>query len=472
MILVIDANQLLHAQLFSSPFHAANYALKYANALNFDGVNDYLNVTRPVADDFTIEYWVKTTQTGTTGTMWYSGVGIVDAEVGGSANDFGTSLNGSKLCFGIGSSDYSIISNASINDGSWKHIAVTRTKATGAINIYINGVLDISGTCSNLGSLTAPTYVRIGGMQTAVNYFNGSLDDIRFWNVVRTQAQISANMNQELNGDESGLVAYFKCNQGIPNASNTTVTTLFDETTSYNTTLSNFTLNSTTSNFVFGKLNTGVVTEGLLLYLDPAVKRSYNGSGTTVADISLNANNGTLSTSAPVFNSAPKRFTFNGTANNYISITSSKLNTVYTGKTIMIVAKMDASFGTNIYRALFGSTGSRNFNFYVYQNGAGYQLHLSTGGQGGLSDAIPITTGQWFVVSATQNATTTSFYINGVLAGSTPMALSQYATTTDECVGKADNYWLGDIGPVLIYKRWLSETEIVQNYNALKKNLP
>jgi hypothetical protein len=475
MLLVIGTNQLLHAQLFSPPFHAANYALKYANALNFDGVNDYVNVTRPVADDFTIEYWVKTTQTGTAGTMWYSGVGIVDAEVGGSTNDFGTSLNGSKLCFGIGSTDYSIISNANINDGSWKHIAVTRTKATGAINIYINGVLDISGTCSNLGSLTAPAYVRIGGMQTAVNYFNGSLDDIRFWNVVRTPAQISANMNQELNGDESGLVAYFKCNQGIPNSTNTSVTTLFDETTSYNTVLSNFTLSATTSNFVFGKLNTGVVTEGLLLYLDPAVKRSYNGSGTTVADISLNVNNGTLSASAPVFNSAPKRFTFNGTVDNYISIPSSKLNTTYTGKTIMVAAKMDANFGTNRFRGLFGNPEDgtkRNFNFYIYNNGSGYQMHFSAAANGSMSDNLPITTGQWIILAATQDASTTRYYLNGTLVGTTAVPLAQYVSSLEEFVGKADNYWLGDIGPVLIYKRWLSETEIVQNYNALKKNLP
>ena len=226
------------------------------NALHFDGVNDYVDILNPVFDDFTIEYWIKTTQTGTSGGNWYNGIGIVDAEVGGSTNDFGTSLSGSKLAFGTGNSDYTIFSNASINDGSWKHIAVTRTKATGAINIYINGVLDISGTCSNLGSLSAPSFVRLGGMQTAVNYFNGSLDDIRFWNTVRTQAQIVANMNKELNGDEAGLVAYFKCNQGIPNGNNTSITTLFDETLTYNTALTNFSLSSTTSNFVFGKLKT------------------------------------------------------------------------------------------------------------------------------------------------------------------------------------------------------------------------
>lgn len=471
-ILVVTGNsQTVQAQIVTTPFQASNHALKYANALSFDGLNDYVNVTRPIVDNFTIEYWVKTTQVGGTGPNWYSGIGIVDAEVGGGNNDFGTSLNGSKLCFGVGNPDYSITSNASINDGGWNHIAVTRTKATatGAINIYINGILDISGTTGNVGSLTASSFVRLGGMQTAVNYFNGSLDDIRFWNVVRTQAEISANMNQELNGDESGLVAYFKCNQGIPNNSNTGITTLFDETTTYNTALTNFSLTSTTSNFIFGKLNTGVVTEGLLMYLDPAVKRSYNATGTTVADISLNANNGTLSPSAPVFNTSPKRFTFNGTANNYISLAASNFNTLYSGKTIMLVAKMNSSFGTNVFRALFGSTsGSRNFNFYVYHNGTNYVLHFSAGNSGTFSDALSVSTGQWMVLAATQDATTTTYYLNGVKVGATAMPLAQYATNAEENIGRADNYWFGDIGPALIYKRCLSTTEIVQNYNALK----
>jgi hypothetical protein len=40
----------------------------------------------------------------------------------------------------------------------------------------------------------------------------------------------------------------------------------------------------------------------------------------------------------------------------------------------------------------------------------------------------------------------------------------------EEFVGKGDNYWLGDIGPVMIYKRCLSATEIIKNYNALKAN--
>ncbi len=460
----------ISAQIISTPFQASNHALKFANALHFDGVNDYVDILNPVFDDFTIEYWIKTTQTGTSGGNWYNGIGIVDAEVGGSTNDFGTSLSGSKLAFGTGNSDYTIFSNASINDGSWKHIAVTRTKSTGAIAIYINGVLDQTGISSNRASLSAASYLRIGGMQTGVNYFNGALDDIRVWYVVRTQAQIAANMNQELNGNEAGLIAYFKCNQGVAGKTNTGITTLFDETVIFDSPMNNFALTSTTSNFIFGKLNTSVVTEGLLMYLDPTNRRSYLG-GSTLADLSLNKNNGTLSSPAPVFNNSPKRFTFNGTSSNYININSSKLNTSYTGKTIMVVARMDANFGTGLFRALFGSSvGSRNFNFYVYHNGSNFVLHFSAGSSGTFSDVLPINTGQWIIVAATQDADTTTYYLNGVKVGVTSMPLSQYLSTTDENVCKADNYWLGDIGPVLIYKRCLSESDVMKNVNALKGN--
>jgi len=49
--------------------------------------------------------------------------------------------------------------------------------------------------------------------------------------------------------------------------------------------------------------------------------------------------------------------------------------------------------------------------------------------------------------------------------------LSQYQTSTGEYIGKADNYWYGDINSFFIYKRGLSEVEILQNYNAQKSTL-
>ena len=39
-------------------------------------------------------------------------------------------------------------------------------------------------------------------------WWNGYLDEIRMWNIVRTQEEIQATMNKTLTGNEPGLVAY------------------------------------------------------------------------------------------------------------------------------------------------------------------------------------------------------------------------------------------------------------------------
>ena len=231
-----------------------------------------------------------------------------------------------------------------------------------------------------------------------------------------------------------------------------------------------------TGNYYLVSTNTkkGVVYDNtLLFYVDPNVAGSYS-SGTTVSDLSANLNNGTLSNVSYVnTGTTPKKFTFNGSIASNISFAAAKFNTAYTGKTVMVAAKMDASFGTNLYRALFGNGGLRNFNFYVYNNGTGYQLHFSTQGSGTLSNVIPLVTGQWYVFAVTQDASTVSYYLNGVLVGTTTgQTLSQYQAGGTEYIGNADNFWYGDIGTTLIYKRGLTAAEIMQNYNALRYVYP
>ena len=44
--------------------------------------------------------------------------------------------------------------------------------------------------------------------------FNGGLDEVRLWNVVRTQSQVQAAMLSELTGTEPGLAAYWRFNEG------------------------------------------------------------------------------------------------------------------------------------------------------------------------------------------------------------------------------------------------------------------
>lgn len=69
------------------------------------------------------------------------------------------------------------------------------------------------------------------------------LDEARIWNKVLTQAEIQEKMNCEFAGPQPGLVGYYKFNQGIESADNSTITTLTDSSGNANHgTLINFDL--------------------------------------------------------------------------------------------------------------------------------------------------------------------------------------------------------------------------------------
>jgi hypothetical protein len=211
--------------------------------------------------------------------------------------------------------------------------------------------------------------------------------------------------------------------------------------------------------------------KGALLYVDAGNSSSYSGSGTTWTDLSTNTNNATLV--SPNFTSAgaASYFSFNGLGSNYASTVGSKYNQTYTGKTVMVAARMTAVLA-GAFRGLFGTnTGTRNFNTYMYSPSTGvYQIHYSANGQGGFSNNLPLTANQWFIAAVTQTTGgLVTYYFNGQPAGTnTGITFAQYGSNGGEFVGITDNYWYGDIGVCAVYSRALSADEITQNYNSLR----
>jgi len=49
--------------------------------------------------------------------------------------------------------------------------------------------------------------LKIGNSANRLAY-DGAIDEVRIWNVVRSAVDIQANMNHDLTGDEPGLVDY------------------------------------------------------------------------------------------------------------------------------------------------------------------------------------------------------------------------------------------------------------------------
>lgn len=104
----------------------------------------------------------------------------------------------------------SILSASDINDDVWHHIAGTRD-AAGNVIIYIDGFFEGSGTD------TYPfinTHTRIGTRNEAGGFVNAKMDEVRIWNIVRSQAEIQQTMNTSLTGNESGLIGYWNFDDG------------------------------------------------------------------------------------------------------------------------------------------------------------------------------------------------------------------------------------------------------------------
>jgi uncharacterized repeat protein (TIGR03806 family) len=165
-----------------------------AQAAQFNGTSSYVLIPRSVQDDFTVAMWVKTTNTaGTAGAQWWSGKGLVDGEVSGAGADWGTAIVNGKFVLGVGGvpDDTTIASSVNVNDGLWHHVAATRYNNSGAMAVYVDGMLRGSGT-GPTGSRTFPPNLRIGSLQTANNFLNGTLDDVRLYDRILTAGEIAA----------------------------------------------------------------------------------------------------------------------------------------------------------------------------------------------------------------------------------------------------------------------------------------
>ena len=183
-------------------------------AVEFTGFGFGTVANRPVQDDFTLEAWIKTTDVGVGATPdFFLGNGLIYADIAGVANDFGTSILNSKFAFGVGNPDTTILSTTTVNTGAWIHVAATRKMSTGAIQVFVNGTMEASATVAQTNSLTASASLSLGANTIDGRYYTGTMDEVRIWSVVRTQAEISANMHKRMQGNEANLVGYYRFDQ-------------------------------------------------------------------------------------------------------------------------------------------------------------------------------------------------------------------------------------------------------------------
>ena len=224
MIKLITSKEVSIAVLLS-------FTILYAqnNALNFDGINDYVIVTDDNSLDnnsyITISMWIYP-ETIINKDCLISKRSVTE-QSGNYALRFNSSNQLKWYIWGGNSDNGSTTSTSSIVTNAWTHIAITFDNSNNTTKFYINGSLDNTSTTisKNLAANSSDMHIGWDGQNS--RYYNGKIDDMSIWSDIRTQSEIQSAMYTELSGTESNLIAYYKFNE-------TSGTTASDETSNDN----------------------------------------------------------------------------------------------------------------------------------------------------------------------------------------------------------------------------------------------
>ena len=227
-------------------------------------------------------------------------------------------------------------------------------------------------------------------------------------------------------------------------------------------------------NLSFSNSLNGLVKDGLVLALDAGRTLSYPGSGTTWTDLSGSGNNGTLVNGVGYNSGNGGSLSFDG-SNDYVTLSNVLTNS---GNLTYCAWVYRSVVSPNGYTNLFTSTlQNEQFQVDVTGNPGRFGVYLNGAYNSNTSNLIPLNT--WVYICYQRNGTGLYGYLNGVEQFSaTTGNTAGYGYNNSTAVSRIDkigafssvtSYNLnGKLGPVHMYNRALSATEITQNFNATR----
>jgi hypothetical protein len=184
------------------------------SALYFDGTTaDYVirSAFNSLAQ-FTVEFWMRTTDTSKEGTAFSLAVSGQDNMITiFDYRDFHFLLNGVYVPSSAGT-------DVRANDGRWHHIAITFDRNNGQFKFYRDGY-PAHPTVTNQVGLLIPSGGTVvigqdqdslgGGFQSS-QAFLGTIDELRVWFIVRSEFDIREDMHRSLPSGTAGLAVYYR----------------------------------------------------------------------------------------------------------------------------------------------------------------------------------------------------------------------------------------------------------------------
>ncbi|QKG53346.1 LamG-like jellyroll fold domain-containing protein [Hymenobacter sp. BRD67] len=511
------------------------------NALDLDGVDDYVRIPDNSAldfgaGDFTVEGWVLKEANSSSysnavgpGGKWNTG-----GSPGTNEWLLQTTVSGSdnlpSFLLESGTTTYSCNGLVPLALNRWYHLAGVRQG--NQLLLYVNGVLQATTVIPATAAVNkAGRDLLLGAIavNTASYFANERLDEVRIWSLARTAAQIQAAYLNQPALPQTGLVAAYNFDQGTAGGSNTTVTSLTDQTGNlHDGTLNNFSLTSTTSNWVesyalvvpaLGAATASTATGFTANWTAPAIGTVDNGyrldvatSNTfTAASLVAGSPFAAAGTSQVVTGLDPTQTYYYRVRADKASVTgqgASSATGLRRAPTPIVPPGNALAFdGNDDYVAVATQPaldnlglGSFTLEAWVYgtnlsavnsiiRKSGDYNLVLLSGGllyaevwSGGMSNptrsyataTAAITQNHWTHVGATWDGTTLKLYVNGVAVAATPGSLA-IATAEPLQIGRSAAYnqaFNGRLDEVRIYNAALTAAQVQADMTSTSAALP
>ncbi len=179
-------------------------------------INDSESISN-ILDQVTVSAWIKCTDFPDAYAPIISKTGERDPEFKNRSYFLNLKADGA-IRFAAspkGESDVNLYSPTSVIElNTWTHIAGVIDAKNDIIKLFIDGIEVSNKNFKGVKSIyNSKLPLRIGWTQEEIPTHasvNGLIDEVRVWNIARTEDEISTDMNKQLNGDEPGLVGYWK----------------------------------------------------------------------------------------------------------------------------------------------------------------------------------------------------------------------------------------------------------------------
>jgi hypothetical protein len=214
-----------------------------------------------------------------------------------------------------------------------------------------------------------------------------------------------------------------------------------------------------------------IVTDGLVLMLDPIISKSYPGSGNTIYDLSGRGNNGTIN-GATYWSDGRGSFYFDGNDSYIINSSTQNLPIGSSSRTVELWVYLINN--TNNFIQMGGSPGQKYIIQYYNISGINYLFTDGVNGNNNISiteSMFPVLN-SWNHIIFGNSGQNYFYYLNNSLKKSGTWPTSINTNGQKYIIGKRDdsasNTFNGKVSSVKIYNRALSANEVSQNYNSTK----